>query len=104
MIINFRGMQNFNPHYPSFAYAICRVFVYRCILCERIAGFEILNVVVIVCLSVCRFMYIFCIDFFWIVILCTTHDRYCIRSLIIKVCPTVKIFSRGMLSVVWRCS
>ena len=25
MIINFRGMQNFNPHYPSFAYAICRV-------------------------------------------------------------------------------
>ena len=70
MIINFRGMQNFNPHYPSFAYAICRVFVYRCILCERIAGFEILNVVVIVCLSVCRFMYIFLYRFVFGLLFC----------------------------------
>ena len=61
MIIDFRCMQNFNPHYPSFAYAICRVFVCHCILCGNIARFEILNVVVVVCLSVCRFIYIFCI-------------------------------------------
>ena len=57
MIINFRCMQNFNPHYPSFAYAIYRVFVCHCILCGSIARFEILNVVVVVCLSICRFIY-----------------------------------------------
>ena len=58
MIINFRCMQNFNLHYPSFAYAIYRVFVCHCILCGSIARFEILNVVVVVCLSVCRFIFI----------------------------------------------